>query len=252
MTRVAVICGTGMSELSKVYQKQNKLQLTDIRIDTKWGNVPITVIDKDDDKIFILDRHHSSTNKRTPPHMIEHRANIHAIMSCIPQVILSVNSVGSMREDFPPGEIGISGDIIDLTQIPWTFFDDDANHSDRTLIFDEQGISCCEEILAQEQSSVVKGLIVAQCVGPQFETPSEIDALVKLGADVVGMTLGPEQRLISEFKVPHVALSCSSNWAAGRTPGIRDAEIDHLAVDSMASSLISRVIVCINNLIKNF
>ena len=35
MTRVAVICGTGMSELSKVYQKQNKLQLTDIRIDTK-------------------------------------------------------------------------------------------------------------------------------------------------------------------------------------------------------------------------
>ena len=39
MTRVAVICGTGMSELSKVYQKQDKLQLTDIRIDTKWGNV---------------------------------------------------------------------------------------------------------------------------------------------------------------------------------------------------------------------
>jgi 5'-methylthioadenosine phosphorylase len=252
MTRVAVICGTGMSELSKVYQKQNKLQLTDIRIDTKWGNVPITVIDKDDDKIFILDRHHSSTNYRIPPHMIEHRANIYAIMSCKPQVILSVNSVGSMREDFPPGEIGISGDIIDLTQIPWTFFDDDANHSDRTLIFDEQGISCCEEILAQEQSSVVKGLIVAQCVGPQFETPSEIDALVTLGADVVGMTLGPEQRLISEFNIPHVALSCSSNWAAGRTPGNRDAEINHLAVDSMASSLISRVIVCIDNLIKNF
>tara|TARA_B110000003_G_scaffold21621_1_gene20914 strand:+ start:3811 stop:4569 length:759 start_codon:yes stop_codon:yes gene_type:complete len=252
MTRVAVICGTGMSELSKVYQKQDKLQLTDIRIDTKWGNVPITVIDKDDDKIFILDRHHSSANKRTPPHMIEHRANIFAIMSCKPQVILSVNSVGSMREDFPPGDIGISGDIIDLTQLPWTFFDDDANHSNRTLIFDEQGISCCEKILIQKQSSVLKGLIVAQCVGPQFETPSEIDALVSLGADVVGMTLGPEQRLISEYKIPHVSLSCSSNWAAGRTPGNRSAEIDHLAVDSMASSLISRVIDCINNLIKSF
>ena len=66
------------------------------------------------------------------------------------------------------------------------------------------------------------------------------------------MTLGPEQRLISEYKIPHVSLSCSSNWAAGRTPGNRSAEIDHLAVDSMASSLISRVIDCINNLIKSF
>ena len=39
---------------------------------------------------------------------------------------------------------------------------------------------------------------MAQCIGPQFESPSEIDALVRLGADVVGMTLGPESRLIAE------------------------------------------------------
>ena len=252
MTRVAVICGTGMSDLFTVYQQQENSLISDIRIDTDWGNIPIKIIDKGADKIFILDRHHSSVNKRTPPHMIEHRANIHAIMSCKPQVILSINSVGSMREDLPPGEIGISGDIIDLTQIPWTFFDDDAIHSDRTSMFDKKGISICEQILIQEQSSVLKGLIVAQCIGPQFETPSEIDALVSLGADVVGMTLGPEQRLISEFNIPHVALLCSSNWAAGRTPGDRNAEINHLAVDSMASKLISRVVKCINNLVSNF
>lgn len=252
MTRVAVICGTGMSDLFTVYQQQENSLISDIRIDTDWGNIPVKIIDKGVDKIFILDRHHSSVNKRTPPHMIEHRANIHAIMSCKPQVILSVNSVGSMREDLPPGEIGISGDIIDLTQIPWTFFDDDAIHSDRTSMFDKKGISSCEQILVQEQSSVLKGLIVAQCIGPQFETPSEIDALVRLGADVVGMTLGPEQRLISEFNIPHVALLCSSNWAAGRTPGDRNAEINHLAVDSMASKLTSRVVKCINNLLLNF
>ena len=119
-------------------------------------------------------------------------------------------------------------------------------------MFDKKGISICEQILIQEQSSVLKGLIVAQCIGPQFETPSEIDALVSLGADVVGMTLGPEQRLISEFNIPHVALLCSSNWAAGRTPGDRNAEINHFAVDSTASKLISRVVKCINNLVSNF
>ena len=46
---------------------------------------------------------------------------------------------------------------------------------------------------------------MAQCIGPQFRSPSEIDALVRLaGADVVGMTLGPESRLIAgEPGIPH-------------------------------------------------
>jgi 5'-methylthioadenosine phosphorylase len=252
MTRVAVICGTGMSDLSKVYQNEYDFDLTKIKVDTEWGVVPISVIDMNGNKIFILDRHHSKSEKRTPPHMIEHRANIYAVTSCKPEIILSVNSVGTMRKDFPPGEIGISGDIIDLTQIPWTFSDDDANHSDRTLIFDEKAISYCEKALNKQGSTVIKELTVAQCIGPQFESPSEIDALDILGADVVGMTLGPEQRLISEFNIPHVALACSSNWAAGRTPGDRSAEINHLEVDSMASKLQRRVIDCIDSLIINF
>jgi len=252
MTRVVVICGTGMSNLSIDYQKDNNSRLSNIRIDTEWGQVPLSVIDKDGNKIFVLDRHHSKSDNRTPPHIIEHRANIHAALSCDPEIILSVNSVGSMRNDFPPGDIGITGDVIDLTQIPWTFFDDDANHSDRTSIFDEKAILLCEKILLDKQSTVLSGLIVAQCIGPQFETPSEIDALVKLGADVVGMTLGPEQRLISELKIPHIALACSSNWASGRTPGNRYAEINHNEVDSMAASLRIRVIECINSLIEDY
>jgi 5'-methylthioadenosine phosphorylase len=252
MTRVAVICGTGMSELSRLYNENYKLEVSEIRIDTEWGDIPISLVNREDNKIFILDRHHSKEDSRTPPHMIDHRANIYAIISCNPDVILSINSVGSMREDFPPGDIGISGDIIDLTQIPWTFFDDNATHSDRTSIFDRKGIECCEKALFEQQDSVINELIIAQCVGPQFETPSEIDALVKLGADVVGMTLGPEQRLISEFNTPHVSLVCSSNWAAGRTPGNRKAAINHHEVDSMASTLKSKIIVCIDSLTENF
>ena len=93
---------------------------------------------------------------------------------------------------------------------------------------------------------------MAQCIGPQFETPSEIDMLAKLGANVVGMTLGPEQRLISETKIPHVSLACSSNWAAGRTPGAPQAEIDHNQVDSMASSMRKKVLSCIEGLTEIF
>lgn len=252
MSRIAVICGTGMSELTSNYVKSFNSDISLLRIESEWGEVPISVIEKKQHRIFILDRHHSSSDYRTPPHMIEHRANIFAISSCNPDIILSINSVGTMRNDFPPGDIGISKDIIDLTQFPWTFYDGDAVHSDRTNLFDYEAIECCYNTLDSLQKNVVKDLIVAQCVGPQFETPSEIDALVKLGADVVGMTLGPEQRLISEINTPHVALACSSNWAAGRTPGDPQAEIDHEEVDSMASSMREKIVNCIDALTKLF
>ena len=66
------------------------------------------------------------------------------------------------------------------------------------------------------------------------------------------MTLGPESRLIAETGVPHVAISCSSNWAAGRTPGDPSAEIDHHAVDAMAATLRARVKDCITALLDNY
>jgi purine nucleoside phosphorylase len=103
----------------------------------------------------------------------------------------------------------------------------------------------------ERQGTSPTGLIVAQCVGPQFESISEIDALERLGAHLVGMTLGPEQRLISETGIPHVSLPCSSNWAAGRTPGEPDAEINHEEVDEMASQMRELVSSCILALLED-
>ncbi len=109
----------------------------------------------------------------------------------------------------------------------------------------------CEEVLSLSQGVAPNRVIVAQCVGPQFETATEIDALERLGANVVGMTLGPEQRLISETGIPHVSLPCSSNWAAGRTPGDPDAEINHESVDEMASGMRDVIAKCILKLMQS-
>ena len=65
------------------------------------------------------------------------------------------------------------------------------------------------------------------------------------------MTLGPESRLVAETGIPHAAISCSSNWAAGRTPGDPSAEIDHHAVDAMAATLRTHVRSCIEGLLSN-
>ena len=250
MVRVAVLCGTGMSSLvdNLIHQEEDS---TKIRIESTWGNVPSLLINTADGEVLVIDRHHADGNIRKPPHEIEHRANIHAAISVSPDLILSINSVGTMREDLPPGDIGIAGDVLELSIRPWTFHDDDAIHADRTKIFDGKANQICKSALQTQQQNVIDDLIVAQCIGPQFESPAEIDALVRLGADVVGMTLGPESRLVAESGIPHAALSCSSNWAAGRTPGDRDAVIDHHAVDSMAASMRNRVAACITELLKS-
>ena len=249
--RIAVLSGTGMSDLA-LEMSNNASINSEIRVDSQWGQVPTILVETGLGKVLLIDRHHREGEARTPPHEIEHRANIHAAKSFSPDLILSVNSVGTMIEDLPPGMIGVASDVLDLATRPWTFHDEDAIHADRTSIFDKEASEICSLALSKTQESTPSKLVVAQCVGPQFESPSEIDALVRLGADVVGMTLGPESRLIGETGIPHVAISCSSNWAAGRTPGDPSAEIDHNAVDAMAAKLRARVRDCIEALQDNF
>ena len=249
--RIAVLSGTGMSDLA-LEMSNNASRNSEIRVDSQWGQVPTILVETGLGKVLLIDRHHREGEARTPPHEIEHRANIHAAKSFSPDLILSVNSVGTMIEDLPPGMIGVASDVLDLATRPWTFHDEDAIHADRTSIFDKKASEICSLALSKTQESTPSRLVVAQCIGPQFESPSEIDALVRLGADVVGMTLGPESRLIAETGIPHVAISCSSNWAAGRTPGDPSAEIDHHAVDAKAAKLRARVRDCIEALQDNF
>jgi len=250
MSRIAVICGTGMSAFSSTLETTTSTSST-MLAESNWGEVPISLVTIELGQVFVIDRHHSNDESRTPPHAIEHRANVHAASSCKPDLIVSVNSVGSMTESMPPGAVGIASDILDLSIKPWTFHDDDAIHADRTRPFDHRYSSLCEAVLREGQGTSPTGLVVAQCVGPQFESPSEIDALQRLGAHVVGMTLGPEQRLVSETGIAHVSLVCSSNWAAGRTPGKPDAEINHEAVDAMASQMRDMVSSCITALLED-
>ncbi|MED5231135.1 MAG: MTAP family purine nucleoside phosphorylase [Candidatus Thermoplasmatota archaeon] len=251
MVRIAVLSGTGMTDLADE-MSNGASSNSEIRVDSQWGQVPTILVETGLGEVLLIDRHHREGEARNPPHEIEYRANIHAAKSFSPDLILSVNSVGTMIEDLPPGMIGVAGDVLDLATRPWTFYDDDAIHADRTSIFDKKASEICSTALSETQENTPIGLVVAQCIGPQFESPSEIDALVRLGADVVGMTLGPESRLIAETGIPYVAISCSSNWAAGRTPGNPSAEIDHHAVDAMAATLRARVKNCIDALQANY
>ena len=60
------------------------------------------------------------------------------------------------------------------------------------------------------------GTYLAVC-GPSYETPAEIRAFARLGADAVGMSTVPETIVARQCGMKVAAVSCITNLAAGRT-----------------------------------
>lgn len=66
--------------------------------------------------------------------------------------------------------------------------------------------------------------------GPSYETPAEIRAFGRLGADAVGMSTVPEAIVARQCGLSVAAISCITNLAAGRSSG----ELSHLEVLAIA------------------
>ncbi len=90
--------------------------------------------------------------------------------------------------------------------------------------------------------------VLGVMLGPAYETPAEIDMLERLGADVVCMSTGAETAEASTLGLPCVAISCVTNWAAGRsTAPLRHDDVTK-AVAGAASplkSMLERLVVAI-------
>jgi len=58
--------------------------------------------------------------------------------------------------------------------------------------------------------------VLGVMLGPSYETPAEIAMLERMGADAVCMSTAAEASLASTIGLPVGAISCITNWAAGK------------------------------------
>ena len=70
MPRMAVLCGTGMSAFASHLASASESESSTARVDSEWGQVPVTLVSVGDDEVMVIDRHHSDSDSRTPPHRI--------------------------------------------------------------------------------------------------------------------------------------------------------------------------------------
>ncbi len=149
-----------------------------------------------------------------PPHAINHRANIQALADLGYRDVVSVNSVGSLKRDLPPGTIVSCADYVALQQGPATFFDTELKGGAPGIA--NNLIPRLQAALAPE-FEIKTGKIYVQMRGPRFETKAEIRIVRDLG-DVIGMTAASEAYLCTEAGLRYNSLA-----VIGYTSGSVDA-----------------------------
>ena len=205
---IAVIGGTG------IYDSTILEDVKEVKVPTPYGSTSdlITLGIFKDRYIAFLPRH--GKGHVSPPHNLNNRANIWAIKQLGAKRIVASSAVGSLREDYRPGDFVITDQFIDRTR-------------KRVDTFYQGGqlchISSADPICPQLHdffSGFVKelGFTVHQngtyvCIeGPRFSTRAESRLFRQWGCDIVGMTLYPECILAREAEICYVTLSFITDY----------------------------------------
>ena len=191
-------------------------------VGTNYG----TVTCKSHGDHVLLNRH--GAGAPLPPHQINHRANIRALADMGFEEIVSLNSVGSLKPELPPGTLVSCGDYVALQQGPQTFCDHQFMGGAPGIA--NNLISAITEGLASELT-IHPGKTYVQMQGPRFETKAEI-RVIKGWGDVVGMTLAHEADLCSELGLRYNSLAIVDNYANG----LEGTEIDFVKFKDFVKS----------------
>jgi 5'-methylthioadenosine phosphorylase len=143
--------------------------------------------------------------------MINHRANIQAMRDIGVEIIIAINSVGSLKTALKPGMFIIPDDFISFWQIP-TFFD-----SEMKFIVPEMDKKLGKLLYDRCKERIVHlhlGGTYIQTMGPRFETKAEIRTLKDHG-HVIGMTMASEATLCMEYGILYASLCSVDNYCNG-------------------------------------
>ncbi len=175
---------------------------------TRVVHAGVTMLDVDG--TCVVQRH--GLDDWSPPHRIDHRAHIRALLDAGVDRVLAISSVGSLRVDWPVGTCAVIDDFYAPAETR-PYYDDPRSHIVPT--FDA---AWCARVVAAWRATTDTALhdhgVYAQTRGPRFETPAEVRALTSV-ADLVGMTVASECILATEVGLPYAAVCIVDNLANG-------------------------------------
>lgn len=245
---IAVVGGSGLYSL---------LESPDfVILDTPFGKTPrIEIGFVKGRKVAFLPRHgkpgSETVKHEVPPSFINYRANAYGLRMLGVTRILSTQAVGSINPEVAPGTFVVIDQFIDQTRFrPTTFFDGKTEvlvgeaklvkgvvHVDVTNPYCPELRRVLVDSCREEDLRCFERGVYVCTEGPRFETPAEIEAYRRMGADVVGMTNVPECTLSRELEMCYASVAMSTNYAAGTGP----KKITHEEVSEIFNENVEKV-----------
>jgi len=127
-------------------------------------------------------------------------------------ILVITNAGGGINKDFRPGDLMVITDHINFMGV--NPLRGRKEFVDMTFAYDKELVELTARIASDQGIETKKGIYIAVS-GPSYETPSEIKAFEKLGADAVGMSTVPEVIVAQSLGMRVLGISCITNMAAG-------------------------------------
>jgi purine-nucleoside phosphorylase len=156
------------------------------------------------------------------------------------RALIVTNAAGAVRRDLDPGTLVRLTGLLDLMEgIPPSLGDPAGGDWICNPAFAKVAEACARELAIRLERGVYAAL-----TGPSYETPAEIRALARMGADVVGMSTAPELAVAHEIGLRCLAISLVTNHAAGISPHPLDhAEV--LEIGRRSAATLERLLRCV-------
>jgi 5'-methylthioadenosine phosphorylase len=241
---VAVIGGSG---ITGIFESGTT---TTHRVATPWGapSGPIEEGSVGGVRTLFLSRH--GPGHTIPPHRVNYRANVDALRSLGAEAIVTVSSVGSLKEELPPGTFVLPSQFVDFTkQRPTTFYDGGrVFHVSLADPFCPDLTNAASATGREVGSPFAEGKTYVCVEGPRFSTRAE-SKFFRSFADIIGMTLVPEVTLARERALCYACLAMVTDfdvWAERPVEVKEILETMHRNADRMQrvlSALIPRLAV---------
>ncbi len=134
------------------------------------------------------------------------------------KTVLLTNAAGGINSKFKPGDFMALTDHINfmgVNPLRGALAPDRPRFVDLTDTYDAELVRLLKKSAVKAKARLFPGVYLAVS-GPSYETPAEIRAFGKLGADAVGMSTVPEAIVARQCGLRVSGLSCITNLAAGR------------------------------------
>lgn len=158
-------------------------------------------------KVAFLARH--GIGHTLPPSEVNYRANIWALKMAGVDRIVSVSAVGSLREDFVPGEIVIPDQLFDFSKNRQrSFFSEGlVTHIQSADPFcTDLSTTLYQTVTAYGASAHLGGTLIT-IEGPRFSTKAESNVFRAWGMSLIGMTTSPEAFLAREAEICYAVMA---------------------------------------------